>query len=108
MIAGAMGFILMAAKVIKPADSGPGVAGSTTSLALGAIFLLAYYLSKRLLIQVETAGGRFIGVRFKPSLLGQLTVDLAAASDAVHIINTLIARGSGTEASASRAGSRNA
>jgi hypothetical protein len=57
------------------------------------IFLAAYFLSKRLLIQVETSGGRFIGVRFKPSILGQLTVDLAAASQAVHIIDSLIARG---------------
>jgi hypothetical protein len=60
--------------------------------ALGVLLLLAYLLSKRLVIQVETAGGRLIGVRFKPSILGRLHVDLDKAEEAGNIIDSLIAR----------------
>lgn len=62
------------------------------TVVIGVFFLLAYVLSKRLVIQVETAGGRVIGVRFKPSILGRLHVDLNRAEEAGNIIDSLIAR----------------
>jgi hypothetical protein len=60
---------------------------------LGLLFCLASFLSKRLEIAVETGGGRAIGVRFKPSVLGRLRVDEDALVEVVEIINSLIARG---------------
>ena len=39
------------------------------------------------------SGGRFIGLRFKPGILGRLTADLDEAAKVVQIINTLIAKG---------------
>jgi hypothetical protein len=66
--------------------------GAIGCAALGVLFLLAYLLSKRLVVQVETAGGRLIGVRFKPSILGRLNIDLDKAEEAGNIIDSLIAR----------------
>jgi hypothetical protein len=59
---------------------------------LGFVFALAYLLSKRLEIKVET-GGRSIGVRFEPSILGQPRVDFEELVKVVEIINSLIVRG---------------
>ena len=70
------------------------IVGCCASVIVGLILLLAFVLSKRFLIQVETPSGRFIGVRFRASVLGHLSIDLDAAAKAVGIINSLIAQGS--------------
>jgi hypothetical protein len=100
--AGLAGFFLTILSGIRPENAGGPIAASFGGIFVGVIFLVAYFLSKRLLIQVETSGVRFIGVRFKPSIVGHLTVDLAAASKAVHIIDSLIARESTVESSVAR------
>jgi hypothetical protein len=64
--------------------------GSVCILFSSLLLFLLYHLSTRLEIGIETNGGRPIGVRFKPSILGSLTVDLKEAAQAVEIINSLI------------------
>jgi hypothetical protein len=59
----------------------------------GLALIVSAFLSKRLSIQVETAGGTQIGVQFKPGLLGRMNVNLDEAAGVVRIINRLMAKG---------------
>jgi hypothetical protein len=77
--------------MMRPPDSVLAFTIAVCAIVLGFLFLFSYLLSKRLVVQVETGSGRFIGVRFKPSIIGELNVNLEEASNAVEIINTLIA-----------------
>ena len=89
MLAGAVGLAVTFLAAIKERELGIG--GSVATTVVGFLFLIGYLLSKRIVIQVETGGGRFIGIKFKPSVLGKMTVDSDEIAKVVRIINSLIA-----------------
>lgn len=66
------------------------VAGSVCIFFSSFVLFLFYHLSARLEVAIETNGGRPIGLRFKPSIIGSLSIDLKDAAQAVEIINSLI------------------
>jgi hypothetical protein len=52
-----------------------------------AIFLVTYWLSRKLLLAVETNGARVVGVIFKPSVIENVSVDIHRAMQAVELLN---------------------
>ena len=58
-------------------------------LILAAIMLLAYLLSKRIWIAVETTGGTFIGLAFKPSGYG-VSINSEAAESAIRLVEKAV------------------
>src|SRR5207244_2411500 len=61
--------------------------GVFISLALGAILLVVYFLSKTMLISIETVGGAEFGLRFKTSVVEGVAVDAQKVLQAVKLIN---------------------
>jgi hypothetical protein len=74
---------------------GTGIGG----LVLSFMFLLAYFSSKRLGIEIESGGGRLFGIRIKPSLVGPVIINLEQILDAVEIINSVTPKYFGAERS---------
>jgi hypothetical protein len=60
------------------------------SLIIGGIFLVAYYLSKKIVISVETSGGIILGLSFKRSVIENVGVDIEQALKAIMIVNQKI------------------
>lgn len=56
-------------------------------LIIGAMSIVAYYLYKKIVISVETSGGRNIGICFKRSVIENVDIDIANALKAINIIN---------------------
>ena len=56
-------------------------------LLLGGIFLLAYWLTKKITISVETSGGLLMGLAFKRSVIENVSVDIEQALKAIRIVN---------------------
>ncbi|MDD4241716.1 MAG: hypothetical protein PHG54_09815 [Smithellaceae bacterium] len=56
-------------------------------LVIGGIFLIAYYLSKKILISLETNGGLVLGLSFKRSVIENISVDIEQALKAIGIVN---------------------
>jgi hypothetical protein len=59
-------------------------------LVIGGIFLVAYYLSKKIVISLETSGGMVLGLSFKRSVIENVSVDIEQALNAIRIINQKI------------------
>ena len=56
-------------------------------LIIGGLFLIAYYLSKKIVISVETSGGMVLGLSFKRSVIENVSVDIEQALKAIRIVN---------------------
>jgi len=56
-------------------------------LIIGGIFLLAYYLSKKIVISLETSGGMVLGLSFKRSVIENVSVDIEQALKVIGIVN---------------------
>jgi len=56
-------------------------------LIIGGIFLVAYYLSKKIVISIETSGGILLGLSFKRSVIENVGVDIEQALKAIMIVN---------------------
>lgn len=56
-------------------------------LLIGAAFLVAYWLSKKIVISVETSGGMVLGLSFKRSVIENVSIDLEQALKAIQIVN---------------------
>ena len=54
---------------------------------LGATFLLAYYLSKKIVISLETSGGIVMGLSFKRSVIENVSIDMEQALKVIGIVN---------------------
>lgn len=59
-------------------------------LFIGAIFLIAYSLSKKITINLETFGGTWFGLTFKRSVIENVAVDIQKTLEAITIINNRI------------------
>lgn len=57
---------------------------------IGAIFLIAYSLSKKITINLETFGGTWFGLTFKRSVIENVAVDIQKTLEAISIINNRI------------------
>jgi hypothetical protein len=76
-----LGSILMGMR----SDSGPGV--FMFGLIIGGILLIAYWLSKKMTMSIETTGGMIMGLTFKRSVIENVSVDIEKAMQAIGIIN---------------------
>lgn len=56
-------------------------------LVIGGIFLIAYWLSKKMTMFLETSGGMTIGLTFKRSVIENVPVDINKALKAISILN---------------------
>lgn len=56
------------------------------SIIVGGTFLVAYYLSKKIFISVETSGGLLLGLSFKRSVIENVGVDVEQALKAIMIV----------------------
>jgi len=52
-------------------------------------FFLSFWLSKRLVIEVESSGGKRIGIHFRPGIIEGVPLTIKTAEDIVHTINSL-------------------
>ncbi|MBI5844253.1 MAG: hypothetical protein HZB23_06255 [Deltaproteobacteria bacterium] len=59
-------------------------------LFIGAIFLIAYSLSKKITINLETFGGTWFGLTFKRSMIENVPIDIQKTLEAISIINNRI------------------
>ncbi|MBM4070444.1 MAG: hypothetical protein FJ271_16040 [Planctomycetes bacterium] len=67
-------------------DRSPLVALGVLSLLVAIVEMIAYWLSKRMEIAVETGGGRLIGVAFKPSLVENATFSRDELEEVMRIL----------------------
>ena len=67
-----------------------GSRGLTFGLIVGAIFLIAYWLSKKMTMVFETSGGMTMGLIFKRSVIENVPVDIEKTLKAIHIVNNKI------------------
>jgi len=58
-----------------------------TGLIIGGIFLIAYWLSKKMTISIETGGGMIMGLIFKRSVIENIPIDIQKAIQAMDVIN---------------------
>ena len=56
-------------------------------IVLGFVFIVAYFLSKKLAISLETNGGMLMGLIFKRSVIENIPVDVKKALLAIQLIN---------------------
>jgi hypothetical protein len=76
-----LGSILMGMR----SDRGAGV--FMFGLIIGGILLIAYWLSKKMTMSIETTGGMIMGLTFKRSVIENVSVDIEKAMQAIGIIN---------------------
>jgi hypothetical protein len=56
-------------------------------LIIGGAMLIAYYLSKKIVISLETSGGMVMGLSFKRSVIENVSVDIEQALRAILLVN---------------------
>jgi len=84
-------FALLAAigeAFVKDGHGAPAGVGIVFFLALlwAVAFAVAYFLSKKILVQFETIGGTWFGLVFKRSIIENVTVDIERTRHAVVLI----------------------
>ena len=57
------------------------------TIVLPVIFIIAYFLEKRVVVLVETTGGTWFGLAFKRSVIEGVQVDVDKAREVVEVIN---------------------
>lgn len=66
------------------------VTGFFIAIFLDIILVLAFYFNKSIIISIETIGGEKFGLRFKPSLIENINLDIEKARQVIEIINNQI------------------
>jgi len=64
--------------------SGPAV---IVSLIIGGLFLLGYFLSKKIFLSLQSDGGLVMGLVFKRSVIENVPVDINKALQTIRVIN---------------------
>ncbi len=59
-------------------------------LVVGGIFLLFYWLSRRINIRLQARGSAWLGLTFKPSVIENVQVDIGQAKNVIGIIHALV------------------
>lgn len=86
-------FALFGAAGGRGRDSGPIVALGVVSLLVAIVEMIAYWLSKRMEIAVETGGGHLIGVAFKPSLVENAAFSRDELEEVMRILVAISGQG---------------
>jgi len=61
-------------------------------LVFAFIFLRTYYMSKKIVISLETSGGMFLGIAFKQGIIEKVPVGIDDAMKAIDIVNKNIVK----------------
>jgi hypothetical protein len=64
-----------------------GVSIMLGGLLIGLVFFIAYWLSKKIAISIQTKGGMIMGLSFKRSVIENIPVDIQKALQAISVIN---------------------
>lgn len=67
-----------------------GSRGLIFGLVVGVVFLIAYWLSKKMTMVFETSGGMTMGLIFKRSVIENIPIDIEQALKAIYIVNNKI------------------
>lgn len=86
----ALGGLIVAASVKEG-----GATVFLVGLVLAALCLLAFWLSRKMILAIETNGGMILGVKFKRSLIENVPVDFQETAEAIRVLNLLIAQSHG-------------
>lgn len=85
-----LGAIVLLTSLFTVLDQGGGGAFFLIGLIIGGVFLVAYYLSKKIVVSVETSGGIVLGLSFKRSVIENVSVDIDKALKAIEIVNLTV------------------
>ena len=69
-----------------------GAALVIIGLVIAAIFLAAYFLSRKIAIQIVTDAGVGYTLRFKPSIIEGIHVNIAYTAQALEVLNSKVLR----------------
>lgn len=69
---------------------GGGVLIAVVGIVIALILVIAYFLSKKMAVFVESSGGATFGLIFKPSIIEGVTVDITKVKAVVDIIRELV------------------
>ncbi len=61
-------------------------------LIVGGIFLVSYWLSKKITIQIETSGGLMMGIAFKRSIIENIPIDIEQALKVIKTVNDQVVK----------------
>lgn len=84
------GVIVVLSLVFALVDRGHAAADILFGLTVGIICAVTYVLQRKIVISIETRGGRPVGVAFKPSLIEGVYVNLPKALAVVARINNIV------------------
>lgn len=71
-------------------DAGVGAAIGVVGVVVAVVLVIAYFLSKKMAVFVESTGGATFGLIFKPSVIEGVTVDIEKVKAVVDIIRELV------------------
>jgi ribosomal protein L40E len=76
--------------VIASQSGGAGILIFVLGLIFGVLFLILYWLRKKIYIAIHTKGGLSLGLSFKRSIMENISVDFEQAVRVIKIINRKI------------------
>lgn len=85
-----IGVIFLLYPILSYLGLGPNIqslSGILPFWVFGAIFLLVYFLYKKIFISLETNGGMVLNISFKRSVIENVSVDMEQALKVIQIIN---------------------
>jgi hypothetical protein len=81
------GVLFLVGGILSGLGQRRGGAVMLIGLVIGGILLVAYYLSRKIVISIETSGGMVLGLSFKRSVIENVSVDIEQALKAIGILN---------------------
>lgn len=85
-----LGAIVLIVSILVGLGQGDVGESLLNGLILGGVFLIAYYLSKKIVISIETSGGMILGLSFKRSVVENVDVGVEQAMKAIKVINRAV------------------
>lgn len=61
-------------------------------LVIGGLFIISYWLSKKIIIKIETSGGLMMGIAFKRSVIENVPVNMEQALKVIKIVNEQVVK----------------
>jgi hypothetical protein len=75
---------------LRHAGGGAGVAVMVLGLLVSLVLVVSYFMSRKMAVYVESAGGATFGLVFKRSMIEGVTVDIDKVKSLVDIIRELV------------------
>ena len=82
-----IGIVIALGGVVAGLSKHTGGMAGLPLIVVGLVFIVAYFLSKKLAISLETTGGMVMGLTFKRSVVENVAVDIQKALLAIQLIN---------------------